>query len=127
MTPCEDLRGQSPREYAREAGIIDFDLQSRSLQWSWLNKARRASRWIHLLTLCGFGTHEWVVYYDLVRHLLCSASGKASDTDLRLFSQLEELKTIWLNEPQPDYDGRIPLSSSKTSASDCQSRSALAT
>jgi hypothetical protein len=118
MTPREDLRGQSPRDVmlARRE-FIDFDLHTRCLQWTWLNEGPPClSMDSFAYRFAGFGTHEWVVYYDLVRHLLWSAiSGhigrvdRAPDTDDQaLQGHLEELKTIWLNEPQSEYDGRIP-------------------
>ena len=63
----------------------------------------------------GFGTHEWVVYYDLVRHLICSlvelrpdASLEKTESAEQLIATLEQIKTDWLESPQADLDGHIP-------------------
>jgi hypothetical protein len=122
MTPRDDLRGQSPRDVllARQ-DFIDYDLHTRSMQWSLqgegppcLGTDSFAYRY------GGFGTHEWVIYYDLVRHLLWSApkgSGRTGDGETvsnkpeKLESEivrLEKLKTEWMERPLEDYDGRIP-------------------
>ncbi|MDQ6653350.1 MAG: hypothetical protein M3Y84_11460, partial [Acidobacteriota bacterium] len=74
MTPREDLRGQSPREVllARQ-GFIDFDLHTRSLQWTFLDEGPPClPHGSYAYRFAGFGTHEFVIYYDLVRHLICS-------------------------------------------------------
>jgi hypothetical protein len=54
--------------------FIDFDLHTRSMQWSLQHEGPPCLP----ISSCayrfaGFGTHEWVIYYDLVRHLLWSA------------------------------------------------------
>jgi hypothetical protein len=97
--------------------FIDFDLHSRSLQWSMqqegppcLSKDSFAYRY------AGFGTHEWVIYYDLVRQMLWSAASSGHLRKLRRdpkileaeVSRLEELAKKWLEESQPDYSGRVP-------------------
>lgn len=122
MTPRDDLRGQSPRDVllARQ-DFIDYDLHTRSLQWSMQGEGPPC-----LATdscayrFAGFGTHEWVIYYDLVRRLLWSAPHKergriseaetgSDQPDLEAeIAQLEKLKTEWLEHPQEDYDRRIP-------------------
>jgi len=132
MTPRDDLRGQSPRDVllARRE-FIDFDLHTRALQWSLLGEGPPClAEQTFAYRFAGFGTHECVVYYDLVRHLLWSAltcqrfsSGDLSPqistpmlTDASCNSDgidaeiawLEKIKTNWLENPQPDYDGRTP-------------------
>ena len=75
MTPRDDLGGSSPRDVmlARQ-DLIDFDLDSRSLQWSFLDEGPPClSPNSFAYRFAGFGTHEWVIYYALVRHLLWSA------------------------------------------------------
>jgi hypothetical protein len=77
LTPCEALRGYSPRHVllARQE-FIDFDLHSRSLQWSLQDEGPPClSSDSHAYQFAGFGTHEWVIYYDLVRYLLWNAFG----------------------------------------------------
>jgi len=122
MTPRDDLRGQSPREvlFARQ-DFIDYELHTRELQWSLQSEGPPClATDSFAYRFAGFGTHEWVIYYDLVRYLLwCAATlRRFSDGDLparlkaveleALITRLQELKTEWLEQPQPDYDGRIP-------------------
>jgi len=119
LTPRDDLRGQSPRDVllARQ-DFIDFDLHTRSLQWSLQNEGPPClAKDSFAYRFAGFGTHEWVLYYDLVRHLLHSLfelkSSKALDLDRnkeidQLLATLDQIKTDWLESPQTDLDGRIP-------------------
>lgn len=122
MTPRDDLRGQSPRGvlFARQ-DFIDHELHTRELQWSLQSEGPPClATDSFAYRFAGFGTHEWVVYYDLVRYLLwCAATlRRFSDGDLpaqlkaveleAMTTRLEELKTEWLEQPQPDYDDRIP-------------------
>lgn len=75
MTPRDDLRGLSPREVLfAKRDFIDFDISSRELQWSFLDEGPPClSVDSFAYRFAGFGIHEWVIYYDLVRHLLWSA------------------------------------------------------
>lgn len=75
MTQREDLRGQSPRDVLfAKRDFIDFDLNSREMQWSFLDEGPPClSVDSFAYRFAGFGIHEWVIYYDLVRHLLWSA------------------------------------------------------
>ena len=131
MTPREDLGGSSPRDVmlARQ-DFIDFDLHTRSMQWSLLDEGPPClSTDSFAYRFAGFGTHEWIIYYDLVRHLLwtalnvrqtsvCREPGvidqakfveNSTDTGIDSeITQLNQLKTAWLEQPQPDYDGRTP-------------------
>ena len=121
--PRADLRGQSPREVllARQ-DFIDYELQTRELQWSLQSEGPPClATDSFAYRFAGFGTHEWVVYYDLVRYLLwCAATlRRFCDGDLppqlradeieATITRLEELETDWLEQAQPDYDGRIPV------------------
>ena len=75
MTPRDDLNGQSVREvlFAKRA-LVDFDLNSRMLQWSFfLEEPPSLSRESHAYRFAGYGTHEWVMYYKLVRFLIWEA------------------------------------------------------
>ena len=125
MTPREDLRGHSPRDVMLvKQDFIDFDLHTRSLQWSLQDEGPPClSSDSFAYRFAGFGTHEWVIYYDLIRHLLWSAPILWSAPTCRRFglgdpsphaanetllARLEELKCSWLEQPQPDYGGRIP-------------------
>ena len=58
----------------------------------------------------GLGTHEIIVYYDLVRFLLYHCLHRfVRDTAGERVSVewLEELRDGWLNQPDPDHTGRM--------------------
>jgi hypothetical protein len=126
VTPRLDLRGRSPREVLLEKlNLIDADMESRCWQWSMQNEGPPClSTESFAYRFAGFGTHEWVVYYDLVRYLLWRAAGLPSgpaennghskeqllsDTQQLSVPRLEELKRDWLEQPQTDYDGKVPI------------------
>ena len=75
MTPRDDLRGQSPRQVLlAKQHFIDYDLNSREMQWSLLREGPPCIPTASFAyKFAGFGTHEWVVYYDLFRFLLSTA------------------------------------------------------
>lgn len=110
MMPREDLRGRSPRTVLLEKRHqIDCDMDSRALQWSFLGEGPPClARDSFAYRYAGFGTHEWVVYYDLVRHLL----QKATELDFRnLPSAMDTLKEIelhWLETGDGEYELRTP-------------------
>lgn len=132
MTRRDDLNGKSPREilFAKQA-VIDFDLNSRMNQWSYfLEEPPALSRDSCAYRYAGFGTHEWVMYYDLVRFLIWAAvdrvatrpalEGATPETNelvpvssgpskADLITELEALKLTWLTEPNPNLDGYIPF------------------
>ena len=71
-TPRDDLRGAVPRDVllARH-NFIDLDLQWRAMQWSFTGFCPPGlSPDSAAYEFGGFGTHEIVLYYELVRHLL---------------------------------------------------------
>jgi len=75
MTPRDELNGQSVREilFAKRA-LVDFDLESRMLQWSYfLEEPTTLPEDSYAYRFAGYGTHEWVMYYDLVRFLIWAA------------------------------------------------------
>lgn len=117
LTLRADLRGESPREVLlAHQDFIEFDLHTRSLQWSLQNEGPPClSKDSFAYRFAGFGMHEWILYYDLVRHLLQSLFNVQSTADVgsvesvnELLATLEQIKTEWLESPQPDLDGRIP-------------------
>jgi len=117
LTERDDLRGQSPRDVLlAHQDFIDFDLHTRSLQWSLQNEGPPClAKDSFTYRFAGFGTHEWVLYYDLVRHLLHSlfelksTTNVGRDEDLnQLLATLEQIKTMWLESPQPDLEQRVP-------------------
>ncbi|HYK89423.1 MAG TPA: hypothetical protein VE398_11675 [Acidobacteriota bacterium] len=114
MTPRPDLRGKSPRELMLEKfDFIDLDLHSRELQWSFVGKpAPCLSKNSAAYRFAGFGRHEMVVYYDLLRHLLSECWKRLSEgKDVPIadeVARLTQIKADWLECPDPDFDGRNP-------------------
>ncbi|SRR6266404_862640 len=119
LTPRDDLRGQSPRDVLlAHQDFIDFDLHTRSLQWSLQNEGPPClANDSFAYRFAGFGTHQWVLYYDLVRYLLRSLfelkPPEALDLDRnkeidQLLATLDQIKSDWLESPQTDLEGRIP-------------------
>lgn len=128
-TPREDLRGRSPRDVMLEKQeLIDFDMDSRCMQWSIQGEGPPCLP-IDSFAYCygGFGRHEWIVYYDLVRRLLWIAVAAKPAPDFEASPALSELtgareaaprfldaatldriKTDWLENPSSEYDGRTP-------------------
>lgn len=113
LTPREDLGGMSPREaMLTKLEFLNWDLNSRETQWSFqLEGPPGLARDSFAYRFAGFGTKEWVVYYDLVRFLLESAS-TFSDEEISdfedLVTQLETIKNQWLNEPNAEL-GHAPV------------------
>ncbi|OLE54353.1 MAG: hypothetical protein AUG51_08775 [Acidobacteria bacterium 13_1_20CM_3_53_8] len=58
----------------------------------------------------GFGSHEIVVYYDMVRHLLgeCFEDMRRGFSPEAEIERLEKLKAAWLDVPHKDYSSRRP-------------------
>jgi hypothetical protein len=110
LTPREELRGQSPRDVMLEKqDLIDRDLDSRSLQWSFLGEGPPClSPESFAYRFAGFGTHEWVVYYDLVRHLLWRALELDLSNVAEAVNTLEQIKLDWLEDGDGEYEGKSP-------------------
>ena len=110
ITPREDLRGQSPRDVVLEKqDLIDFDMHTRCLQWSFLGEGPPClSKDSVAFRFGGFGTHEWVVYYYLVRYLLWAAVEIDCSNRGSAVVKLEDLKSSWLENPSDEFDGRVP-------------------
>lgn len=107
-TPREDLTGMSPREVLLERqDEIDYDLHTRSIQWSLQEEGPPClSVDSYAYKYAGFGTHEWVIYYDLIRTLLFSAP-RFADLETEI-ERLSSWQKQFLENPCEDYDGRIP-------------------
>lgn len=116
MTPREDLRGQTPRQ-AMIAGrkFVDQGVEDRKLQWSDMNRCPPGlDEESAACRLAGFGTHEHVVYYDMVRHLLLCcrlavAEHETCDAGEFVASQLTplaQMREAWLDEPYSETTGR---------------------
>jgi hypothetical protein len=109
-SPRADLQNRSPRDVMLEKqDFIDFDLHTRSLQWTFLSEGPPClARESFAYRYAGFGTHEWVVYYDLVRDLLKAAVAVYCPDKDTLIRELERFKTNWLENGNDEYDGRTP-------------------
>ena len=123
-TPRDDLNGQAPRDVLlAKHKFIDWDLQDRVNQWSWTHKCPPGlDRDSHAFRFAGFGTHEIVVYYELVRDLVwsCFDQIKTIGDDLRAkamtvgdflaaeIPRLDALREERWNEPDPECRGLSP-------------------
>jgi len=113
-TAREDLNGRSPREVLLDKmEFIDFDLHSRQLQWSFTDECPPSLLpTSHAYRFGGFGTHEIVIYYDLVR-LLMSASrgrlreGKTFTVDDEA-ARLAKIRDTWLETTNDEYHHKPP-------------------
>ena len=139
MTSRNELGGRTPREVILEKReFIACEIDSRAMQWSLLQEAPPPlPRDSLAYRFAGFGTHEYVIYYDFVRHLLTQcwerislqlpdkarpevrsgteasvAAGAVSAEHpswrVSLVTWLEEVGLAWLNGPNEELDGRIP-------------------
>lgn len=114
MTQRADLQSQSPRDVMlAKLHFIDFDLHTREWQWSVLGEGPPPlARDSFAYLFAGFGTHECVLYYDLVRCLLSECWERVQTQDqiegAAEMARLERIKADWLDKRQPDFHGRIP-------------------
>ena len=116
MTPRDDLQGCTPRDVLlAKRRHIDWDLQDRGHQWSFVRQCPPGiSRDSAAYRICGFGSHENYMYYDLARHLLgecwdriVQPSEDAARTELyrpeipgeELLDQLRKSQQEWLHAP----------------------------
>ncbi|MEP6920722.1 MAG: hypothetical protein ABI967_06325 [bacterium] len=109
-TARADLQDSSPRDIIlAKREFIDFDLHTRSMQWDLLNEGPPClARDSFAYRFAGFGTHEWVVYYDLVRYLLECAVDLEFENSTEAVHQLGQLKDVWLEYGNGEFDGRTP-------------------
>jgi hypothetical protein len=114
MTPRADLRQQSPRDVLlAKCEFIDLDLQWRANQWASVGEcppglALQSAAY----RFGGFGTHENVIYYDLIRTLLQDCWDRVSQQETveaaAEVERLEWLKDDWLHAPNDDFHGLSP-------------------
>jgi hypothetical protein len=123
-TSREDLRGRAPRDLLLDSyRHMMWEMQDRAFYWSMMkSSAPTLSHDSHAYRYGGFGTHEIVIYYELVRSLICHAwnrqselqqAGRAAVLAGDLLNdeilRLEGFKEDWLNSPDfSDLHGRIP-------------------
>jgi hypothetical protein len=109
-----DLRGKTPRDFLlAKREFVDFDLHSRELQWSFTEECPPPlSASSHAYRFAGFGTHEIVLYYDLIRLLLDECYSRAHEEKHASLDdeieRLEHLKSAWLETPCADNHGKAP-------------------
>jgi hypothetical protein len=114
MTPRNELRGLPPREVLlTKHEHIDWDMQSREVQWSRLKEpAPCLNKESYAYRYAGFGTHEIVIYYELVRMLIADCWNRMSKgggiSIQEETARLEQIKTEWLESPDPEYGGKTP-------------------
>lgn len=136
MTARSDLGNKTPREVLLdEHERLSEDMQQRRDQWSRIQECPRGlDATSHAFRFGGFGTHELVKYYDLIRELLWScweelcerekreqedevAQPAAADSKSRLetflsgeVARLEHIRDEWLDTPDPECHLRTPRS-----------------
>ena len=126
LTPRGDLGGACPRAIALDRhGHLTWDLQDRCEQWSILGECPRGlEESSHAFRYGGFGTHELVMYYHLVRELLWSCwaqlterapsprpeSLTVGDFLSAEIPRLESIREAWLDTPDPEFHLRTPRS-----------------
>jgi hypothetical protein len=118
MIPRDDLRGRSPRETLLEReSFLAWDLQDRQFQWSMLGQQPPPlDRESAAFRFAGFGPHENVIYYDLVRYLVEECwrrvvePGTVPDATVESeAAYLGRVKDGWLNTThESEYLGRSP-------------------
>jgi hypothetical protein len=118
MTPRDDLRGQTPRDvlHARHRDL-SLHLQDRETQWSRFGQPP-PPLWRESIAYRygGYGAHEIVVYYYLVRHLIHECwdmvqppPGRTPLTKAAAVERLSAAKQDWLHTPDlEDYRGKTP-------------------
>lgn len=128
MTPCASLENKIPRDVLlthRER--LAEDMQQRCVQWARTQECPCGlDVTSHAFQFGGFGTHELVKYFDLVRELLWSCwiqltelarpnGDSIKKIELADFvtsevPRLEHVRDEWLNTPDPDCHLRTPQS-----------------
>ncbi len=114
VTKREDLGDRTPREILlAKKEFVDFDLHSRELQWSFTGECPPPlPHTSHAYRLAGFGIHEVVIYYDLIRHLINESYMRAgAENNVSIADEtkrLEEIKAAWLETSNSDYLNKTP-------------------
>jgi hypothetical protein len=118
MTPREELRDQTPRSVMAEGrDFANISVTDRQEQWSFSESCPRPlDTQSAAYRFAGFGIHESVVYYDMVRELLWRCRRHVSEyrdgespvpaeefvtTEV---PRLREAREQWLDQPCPDFE-----------------------
>jgi hypothetical protein len=130
LAPRDELGGICPRDVMLDGHKhIEWDLQDQSQRWSLLDECPPG---LEVSSFAfrhgGFGTHELVKYYGLVRELLGSCWARLAELDEtrpamigpEAFTpgdfltdevpRLENVRDHWLETPDPELHGRTPRS-----------------
>ncbi|MFL5243875.1 MAG: hypothetical protein ACJ8FY_17370 [Gemmataceae bacterium] len=126
LTPRDELGGACPREIAlKRHGHLTRDSQDRCEQWSMLGECPPGlEETSHAFRNGGFGTHELVMYYYLIRELLWSCWEQLTETARSANSKflaigdflgteiprLENVRETWLDAPNLEFHSRTPCS-----------------
>ena len=111
--PLTELQGRSPREILlAKHEFLSQDMSDREDQWSQLDEPPPPlSPTCHAFLHGGFGTHEIVLYYELIRELLYEAWQQKVDGIRVAEGELDRLSKIrerWFDAPQMDLFDRTP-------------------
>ncbi len=118
MTPRSELRGQSPRDVLHaQRSRIAMQIEDREFQWSSFGQCP-SPLWRESIAYCfgGYGIHENVIYYELLRGLIsrcwtmvvdCPA-GQGPPAPEVVADRLGAAKQEWLHTPGEDYGGKTP-------------------
>jgi hypothetical protein len=120
MRPRDDLGGRTPRDLLHDRrSEIMFQLQDRELQWARSGTCPPGLWRDSVAYRCGgYGTHEIVVYYELVRHLVEACWDMVVERRVRAKSltrdaaveRLGAVQQEWLHTPNDEeYRGRPPI------------------
>lgn len=106
-TPRDDLRGQAPRDVLlAHRDFLSLDMLDRCDHWTRLGQSPPGlARDSAAFRFAGYGTHEIVLYYELIRHLLwqCwdSLAGRPDRVDTAAeITWLDQRMQEWLHTPQ---------------------------
>ncbi|MCE9556425.1 MAG: hypothetical protein K8T91_24005 [Planctomycetes bacterium] len=117
LDPHPGLGGRSVRELMidQRHEHLKWDLQDQSLRWSYFRNAPPGvSRDSAAYRDSGFGTHEIVLYYDLVREMLAECLWRMTSNEpgasdaAALVEHLHKYRQEWLNKPHDSMRGRTP-------------------
>ncbi len=118
MTERSELHGKSPRSWMVEhLDHIEACLECTRENWSILERPPMGvSTTSHAYSFSGAGYHEWIVYYDYVRHLIAkcwhwtlhSKEDRRQGAIVPMSGRLAWESQRWLHEPIVELSGRTP-------------------
>lgn len=108
MTSRKELRDRNPRDVMlSQRDHLGHDYQDRKHQWSFVGRpARTVDPESTAYRFGGFGTHELVVYYDMVRELLWCSRRSVEEFVAGEVGRLAAWREEWLELPYAETTGR---------------------